>query len=75
MQPFGTQAGTCEIVAADSSPSEWLRKLATCRPDLAAQMPDPSRLPPFLVPDRRDVQLYREKHAPRTGRGGRGYAW
>lgn len=75
MQPYGTQVEKCNRRAAYSSPSQWVRKLATGFPDLAAQMPDPSRLPPFLMPKRRDVQLYRERHAARLGQGGRVHAW
>jgi hypothetical protein len=74
MQPYGIQGERCNRCAAYSSPSQWVRKLATGFPDLAAQMPDPSRLPLFLAPKRQDVQIYRERHAARLRHGGRAHA-
>jgi NMD protein affecting ribosome stability and mRNA decay len=74
MQPYGTQGERCNRCAAYSSPSQWVRKLATGFPDLAAQMPEPSRLPLYPMANRRDVLIYREKHTPRIKQGGRAHA-
>lgn len=74
MQPSWMDTRKCNGSAADSSPSELVRKLATWFPDLAAQMPDPLRLPLYPMANRAAVQLFREKHTPRVRCGGRAHA-
>jgi hypothetical protein len=59
--------------AAYRSSSAWVRQLARDFPDYAAVMPDPQRMPLFVVSGRSAVQAFREQRA-RIEQGGRAYA-